>query len=183
MSSPATGRVRLNLGCGRAPLAGWLNADRCRLSGVELLLDLEQPFLPFADGTVDEVNCSHVLEHVDDCCRLVREIHRILKAGGRLRLEVPHFSSAWAHADPTHKRLFSAHTLSCFLAGSEQRHYVDCEFTRLEQVEVLFERGRWFWFNPLLEWLVNVNVSTRYLYEHTPLRSFPALVLRGTLVK
>jgi SAM-dependent methyltransferase len=41
------------------------------------------------DGSYDCVFCSGVLEHVDDCQAGLREITRILKAGGILLLGVP----------------------------------------------------------------------------------------------
>jgi SAM-dependent methyltransferase len=39
--------------------------------------------LPYADASFDVVLCSHVLEHVDDDRRAMRELVRILRPGGR----------------------------------------------------------------------------------------------------
>jgi len=39
--------------------------------------------LPFADDTFDVVYCRYLLEHVADAARVVREMHRVLKPGGR----------------------------------------------------------------------------------------------------
>jgi SAM-dependent methyltransferase len=44
-------------------------------------VDLEA--LPYDDGAFDIVICSHVLEHVDDDRRAMREMARVLPAGGR----------------------------------------------------------------------------------------------------
>lgn len=38
--------------------------------------------LPYADGTFDGLLCSHVLEHVDDDRRAMREMLRVLRPGG-----------------------------------------------------------------------------------------------------
>jgi len=47
--------------------------------------------VPFGDNTIDCVFSSHFLEHLSqrDGCRLVGEIYRVLKPGGRVRLSVP----------------------------------------------------------------------------------------------
>ena len=38
--------------------------------------------LPFVDGHFDFILCSHVLEHIDDDLRAMREIARVMKDGG-----------------------------------------------------------------------------------------------------
>lgn len=45
--------------------------------------------IPFADETFDLIICSHVLEHVRDDARALREFQRVLKAGGRALLQHP----------------------------------------------------------------------------------------------
>jgi SAM-dependent methyltransferase len=50
--------------------------------------DLDEPF-PFDDATYDTVVCTEVLEHVFEPDRLLREIFRVLKPGGRVILTVP----------------------------------------------------------------------------------------------
>ncbi len=45
--------------------------------------------LPFIDGAFDRVVCTEVLEHVDDPDACVRELARVLAAGGRAAVSVP----------------------------------------------------------------------------------------------
>lgn len=48
--------------------------------------------MPFEANRFDVVLCNHVLEHVQDDLQALREIHRVLKSGGRAILQVPFFS-------------------------------------------------------------------------------------------
>ena len=45
----------------------------------DLHFDVQQ--IPLADGSVDVVICNHILEHVDDDRKAMRELHRILRPG------------------------------------------------------------------------------------------------------
>jgi SAM-dependent methyltransferase len=49
---------------------------------------------PVADGSVDCVLCTEVLEHIPDSLPFLRRIHRCLRPGGRLLLTVP-FAARW----------------------------------------------------------------------------------------
>lgn len=56
-------------------------------SGLDVIGDLA--VLPFADATFDVVLCLEVLEHVREPQRVLEELHRTLRAGGRLYFSVP----------------------------------------------------------------------------------------------
>lgn len=45
--------------------------------------------LGFADGSFDLVVCNAVLEHIEDPQKGVAELHRVLKPGGQIWVEVP----------------------------------------------------------------------------------------------
>jgi SAM-dependent methyltransferase len=55
--------------------------------GVDLAFDITA--IPFADETFDVILCSHVLEHVQDDCRALREIARVLRPDGWALINVP----------------------------------------------------------------------------------------------
>lgn len=82
--------LRLHVG-GEAALHGWkvLNIEPADyVDYVGDCSDLSQ----FADQSVAEIYTSHVLEHLgylDDLPNTLKEFHRVLKVGGRLRLSVP----------------------------------------------------------------------------------------------
>jgi predicted SAM-dependent methyltransferase len=85
----AVGEIRLHLGSGLTPLAGWVNVD---LFGnpVELPWDLRMPF-PLPDGVVAAIFHEHLLEHLplEAGLALLKECHRLLTPGGVLRSGVP----------------------------------------------------------------------------------------------
>jgi SAM-dependent methyltransferase len=79
---------------------------------------------PFEDGAFGVVWCSEVLEHLFDPAFAMREIHRILRPGGRLLVTVPYhgyfknvlialfkFDKHYAPSNP-HIRFYTKNTLS-----------------------------------------------------------------------
>lgn len=56
-------------------------------TGADVVGDIHN--IPLAEGSVDAVICSSVLEHIKDPIRAVEEIRRILKVGGKAFVYVP----------------------------------------------------------------------------------------------
>lgn len=108
----------INLGCGVSVAPGWINIDnspnarlskypplrwlgwKCGvLSDAHYAVDWPESIivrdlrkrLPFDDLTIDYAYSSHFVEHLtkDDAIKLVKEVFRVLKPGGILRLVVP----------------------------------------------------------------------------------------------
>lgn len=85
--------MKLNLGSGPYLLDGYVNIDRLngdgKIKGIEYGDILK---LDYADGTVDEIYSSHVLQCFASRTSVpvaLKEWHRILKPGGTLIVEVP----------------------------------------------------------------------------------------------
>lgn len=104
--------LRLNLGCGRSALPGWINIDQVALPGVDLVANLDgfaregaRPF-PYDDNTVDEFMMSHTIEHITNTLPLMQELHRIAKPDAQCTIRVPYGSSDDADEDPTHVRRY-----------------------------------------------------------------------------
>ena len=183
LAAPAA-PARLNVGCGHDVRDGWVNLDIAALPGVDVVHDLDVVPLPFEDGAFGEIECKDVLEHVD-LVPVMRELHRILMPGGRLRVAVPHFTSNNFYIDPTHRKAFSAFTLEFFVRESDfdRDYYFDFHFSRLEDVRITFGRRLQPW-NVAMEFLVNRSSFTRRGYESTFLsRLFPAINVEAALVK
>jgi hypothetical protein len=76
--------LKLNLGGGREPLAGYVNIDVRRLEGVDIVAPADG--LPFNADSVDEVRCTHFLERFEPHeleTVLLPSWVRLLKVGGR----------------------------------------------------------------------------------------------------
>jgi ubiquinone/menaquinone biosynthesis C-methylase UbiE len=104
----APGLYGLDVGCGEGHMIADLN--RRGLLGRMVAVDLDPtriafararyPFceyrtgdvhhLDFADGTFDYLLAAEVLEHLPDPRRALKELQRVVKAGGYLIISVPH---------------------------------------------------------------------------------------------
>lgn len=95
--------MKLDIGGGHSPEPGYLNIDPVHGQG-EYKRRIEDGPLPFADGTIEAIRASHVLEHVLVQHRIgvMNECHRVLQPGGELTVIVPLFPTWQAIADPTH---------------------------------------------------------------------------------
>lgn len=98
---------RLNVGCGRHPLPGWINLDRVPGPAVDVVADLDAlrgAPLPLPDDSIDEFLLAHVIEHLEDPLGLLQELWRIAKPGALAVIRVPHGASDDAWEDQTHRR-------------------------------------------------------------------------------
>lgn len=172
---------KLNIGCGKDIREGWINLDRVPLPGVDVVHDLSVLPLPFSDQSLDEILCQDVLEHVEYIA-LLRDIHRILRKGGKLFVRVPHFTSKDAFSDPTHKKVFTSLTFRYFTDEHMRSYYFDFRFARFS-ARILFDKRVIYFYNYLLEPLVNLGDRARNFYEGSPLRIFPATNIEVVLEK
>jgi predicted SAM-dependent methyltransferase len=95
ITSPVAVGDRLNLGSGRNPLVGWINADINPFSGAELWLDLRDHW-PIRDETVSIVYSRHCMEHFNekDLLEILRQAYRVLQPTGVIRVGVPSLETA-----------------------------------------------------------------------------------------
>ncbi|MEJ1171801.1 class I SAM-dependent methyltransferase [Variovorax sp. CCNWLW235] len=89
-AAKAAQALRVNLGCGHVPLAGYLNVDSRDLPGVDIVAEVGQ--LPFAPGELSEVFSAHLLEHFPQ--EKLRRVllpywFSLLRVGGTFKAIVP----------------------------------------------------------------------------------------------
>lgn len=109
-------KVALDLACGdRKHDDYYIGVDIAETSSADIVYDLRQYPWPIESGTVDEINCSHYVEHIphdihnpndsrDGFIQFFDEIYRILKPGGKVNITCPYYTSIRAYGDPTHCR-------------------------------------------------------------------------------
>ena len=95
--------MKLDLACGANPHDGFEGVDSREMTQ-PWRVDLEQYPWPWEDGSVEELICSHYVEHCPDLVAFMNECHRILEPGGTLRILCPYQHSDRAWQDPTHIR-------------------------------------------------------------------------------
>ena len=98
--------MKLDLGCGAKCADGFVGVDCMPFPGVEVVVrDLGVYPWPWPDASIDEVRCSHMLEHLDQLGRMhfFRELWRVLKPGAVAMIQTPHWASGRALGDPTHQ--------------------------------------------------------------------------------
>jgi len=154
---PAGGRV-LDVGCGDGRHLAAAAARGCRATGIDYdaaalrearrrlsapldVLVADAAHLPFRDRAFDAVICTETLEHLPDDAGAMREIARVLTAGGELHGAVPsHFtelvyfalSRGYRDAPGGHVRIYAPRVLVRRLAAAglavrsfDYVHFVD----------------------------------------------------------
>lgn len=95
--STSQGVRRLHWGCGDVTPAGWINSDISGGPGVDIGCDVLEG-LPLEDESIDCISSQHVLPEIHLLSQVdaLRELRRVLKPGGVLRLCVPDLDRAIA---------------------------------------------------------------------------------------
>ena len=116
---------KLNLGCGQKYLAGWINADLSDkdIYGNKIKVDvkhnLEKFPWPFKDNEFDAILMEHVLEHLNNLEKVMKELKRISKNKAKIKIIVPNFSCNLAYRDPTHVHYFTLESIDYFKGNNQ----------------------------------------------------------------
>ena len=117
MDETNTGEKILDIGCSYNKIPGAKTLDINPDVKPDIVHDLNKYPYPIADGSFDKVYAKHVIEHLNDPAAFLKEIQRILKSGGTVFVETPHFSSRVAYSEPQHKFFFSYFMFDNILNG------------------------------------------------------------------
>ncbi len=117
---------RLNIGCGNNKEKGFIGIDIVKLDGVDVLAGMD--CLPIKDSAIDEIVMHHVLEHSNDVAMTMKELYRVCRDGGILRISVPYYNSPDSFRDPTHKSFFTERTMEYFTDNCAFNYYTKIRF-------------------------------------------------------
>jgi len=136
--------MRINLGCGKRKMPGWINLDGQESVKPEILRHLEDG-LPFADNSVEVVNARAVIEHVrkDKLIFVMKEVFRVLKPGGLFYIMVPHWAQKWMWSDPTHHTGWSREMMDWFIGENKPSEIgIDFKFKVAHYEPLYFPEAR-----------------------------------------
>ena len=126
---PATWR-KINLGCGKKILSGWVNVDVHPFIGVDVVTDLNCRW-PWDDDSIDYIRAFDIVEHLRDPIHTMNEGWRVLKHCGIFEIWVPSTDGRGAFQDPTHVSYWNYNSFAYYskdnLAGFYP-HLIQCDF-------------------------------------------------------
>jgi len=142
-----------------------VNVDINSSTQPDVICDLNNKAFPFRDNVFDMVVAISILEHLDDFFAVMGEIHRVSKCGATVHILVPHFSSAAAFVDPTHRQHLSARACDYFVEGAdiEREYHFYMPYRYRVKKRYIMLSGVWNYMPPL-RWLVEKH--TAFWEEH-----------------
>ncbi len=156
-------------------MSGAVNVDISPDVGADVVHDLGSTPWPLPSDAFREVHAFDVIEHLDDILKTMGEIHRVCRPGARVFITVPHFSSANAFTDPTHRHQFSyfsfdyfgdAHGLAFYSTARFARRHAQIVFYpslgnkvvhRLANRSPAVYERRWAWMFPA--WFLSIQLE------------------------
>ena len=110
--------MKLNLGCGKDYIDGWVNVDLYDDSTCDIKHDLEVFPWPWEDDSVSEIKIIHTLEHLGAdwkvYIKILQEMYRVCEDDAEIMVALP---SPWHWnftSDPTHVRPVTPDGLNLF---------------------------------------------------------------------
>jgi SAM-dependent methyltransferase len=165
----------LDVGCGIAKYPGATGIDRNPASRADVLCDLDHFPYPFADNSFDRLRAIHVIEHLRDVIRAMEEFHRLVRPGGRILIETPHYTDFSSFCDPTHLHHLNSFSFRYF--GPDHGGFGYYTRVKLKELSVrvkLLRPWRWLGF----EAIINRSVRARRVWEY-----YFCYVVRGKVME
>ncbi len=165
----------LDVGCGIKKFPGSIGIDRNTDTAADIIWDLDQFPWPVESNSFNEARLIHVIEHVGDVIATMEEVHRILKPGGQIILETPHYTDFSSWCDPTHRWHLNSFSFRYF--GVDNAGFGYYSRARLREISVyvkLLALWRYLGF----EFLVNHSRAFRKFWEF-----YLCFVIRGKVLR
>ncbi len=104
----------------------------------DVTYDLLQFPYPFEENSFDMIWCFHFLEHFQDLPAIMEEFYRLLKPGGKLIINTPHFSSVEAYRHWQHCHFFARGSFDYFCEDSHEWEFYNCRY-KLTDSKIFFD--------------------------------------------
>lgn len=122
----------LDMACSNNKTDGAIGIDIDTNSSADIIFDLDKFPYPIRDNCIDLIISKHTFEHLKDPIRTLKEMYRIMKPSGEIKIEVPHFSSYTAYGIG-HKHIFTHREAVRMVEES-----INC---RIEQATITFYKS------------------------------------------
>ncbi len=145
MNPVGQGRDVLHLGAGRRfyecqPGDRLVRLDVRQESKPDVAWNLDRVPWPFQSDSFDLIDCTDVLEHLDDLVSAMEEIHRIGRRGCRVAITTPHYSCSNSFTDPTHRQHLGLFSFDYFTGENQWSFYTTVRFKKTRR-DLVFQRG------------------------------------------
>lgn len=127
----------LDVGCGDAKVEGAIGIDSVNLPGVDIVHDLTVYPWPIEDESCDIVYLNNIIEHLPNPIRVMEEVYRILKKGGKAKIVVVYWNHLHSVTDPQHVSFFNEYSWD-FYTGNRKGYYTKCRF-QIEEITFTYD--------------------------------------------
>ena len=162
--------ISIDIGCGNNKYNGAIGLDISRSSDADIICDINEG-IPFSDGSVDLVHSDNFVEHVDFEF-IMKEVHRVLKNGGRFSFMVPYYTNHRAYF-PLHKWVFSWVCIEDYFSLCE--YYSGIRFNLIKNRIMPFNTEHPL--RKLLGWWERVINKIPYFYDRFLAHIIPSSIL------
>lgn len=121
--------LKIDIGGGLNPYSNYKTVDIRETA--DIVADLNEG-IPLEDNSVGVLNAHHILEHLKDPIKSMREIHRVLCHGGWAFIEVPSTEGKGAFQDPTHITFWNDNSF-LYYTDKELATFIDNTDIRFQQ--------------------------------------------------
>jgi glycosyltransferase involved in cell wall biosynthesis len=108
----------IDIGGGIDGRKGYISIDQ---EGSDIICDLNDG-IPMPDNSCYVVNASHIIEHLRDPYKTMKEIHRVLAHGGWAFIQVPSTDGRGAFQDPTHVSFWNQNSFWYYTKEQQARY-------------------------------------------------------------
>ncbi len=168
--------MKLNIGCGTDYRKDWINVDFNKDFNPDVYFDINTIYdgkkFPFEDKTFDKIIIFDVLEHFPYPLPILRELYRICKVDGSIKIKVPYGVSVWNNLD--HKRMFfiasfHVNNFENYCSGSDKQVEIIEKYLYILPTKSLLKKYTMKIFLKIMNNLISKNKER--LYDQTILKN------------